>query len=162
MASGGYRIGEIAEATGFPPSTLRYYENEGLLPEPQRTSAGQRVYDDSHVERLRFLARGKRLGLTLEEISHLADAWDHEDCSITHDQLVGLLDAKLAHVHEEIVELTRFAEQLEQVYRRVAQRPAEQGRCGPDCGCAAALAADTEPAERRFGELPVRANAGQS
>lgn len=157
MIQSGYRIGEVAAQTGFPPSTLRYYEDEGLLPEPARTSAGQRLYTDAHVERLRFMARGKRLGLTLEEIAELADAWENQACSITHDQLLELLDAKLAHVHDEITELTSFADQLQEVRQRVAGRPAEHGWCGPDCGCAPAFAADptTEPAQRRFGRVPV-------
>lgn len=50
-------IGEVAAATGFPASTLRYYEDEGLLPAPDRTPSGQRVYRDAHVARLRFMAR---------------------------------------------------------------------------------------------------------
>jgi len=153
----GYRIGEVAEATGFTTSTLRYYEDEGLLARPGRTAAGQRVYTDAHVDRLRFMARGKRLGLTLEEIANLADAWENKECVITHEQLLELLDDKLAHVHDEIVELTSFADQLQAVHLRVAGRPAAHGRCGPDCGCAPALAADPtiEPAQRRFGRVPV-------
>lgn len=62
------------------------------------------------------MARGKRLGLTLEEIADLANAWGNLDCSTTHDQLLELLDSKLAHVQEEIVELTRFADQLQEVH----------------------------------------------
>lgn len=154
---GGYRIGEVADATGFTPSTLRYYEDEGLLPRPERTAAGQRVYSDAHVERLRFMARGKRLGLTLEEIAELADAWENQDCRITHEQLLELLEDKLADVHEEIVDLTTFADQLQEVHQRVAARPAEHGRCGADCGCAPALtgAPATAPAERRFGRVSL-------
>jgi hypothetical protein len=41
-----YRIGEVADATGFPLTTLRYYEDQGLLPPPERTPAGHRVYRD--------------------------------------------------------------------------------------------------------------------
>lgn len=104
MPAGGYRIGEVAEATGFPASTLRFYEDEGLVPRPERTAAGQRVYTDAHMERLRFMARGKRLGLTLEKIADLANAWENQACSITHEQLLELLDAKLAHVHDAIDE----------------------------------------------------------
>jgi DNA-binding transcriptional MerR regulator len=154
---GGYRIGEVADATGFTTSTLRYYEDEGLLPAPERTAAGQRVYSDAHVERLRFMARGKRLGLTLEEIADLADAWEDEDCAVTQEQLLELLEDKLADVHDEIVELTTFADQLQEIHQRVAGRPAEHGRCGPDCGCAPALTTQPaiEPAERRFGQVPV-------
>lgn len=158
--AGGYRIGEVADATGFSRSTLRYYEHRGLLPDPGRTHAGHRVYTDAHVERLRFMARAKRLGLTLDEIAELAHAWDNEPCSVTHEQLVGMLDAELAQVHNEIVELTRFADQLQVVFERVAGRPPEHGRCGPDCGCAPALVDDpsTVPAARRFGEPAVTAH----
>lgn len=158
--AGGYRIGEVADATGFPPSTLRYYEDQGLLPDPGRTPAGHRVYTDTHVERLRFMARAKRLGLSLAEIAELAHAWDNEPCSITHEQLVGMLDAKLAQIHDEIVELTRFADQLQAVFERVTGRPPEHGRCSHDCGCAPALADDpaTVPAARRFGEPALTAD----
>jgi DNA-binding transcriptional MerR regulator len=83
------------------------------------------VYGDAHVARLRFMARAKRLGLRLEEIAELARAWDDEPCAITHGQLVGLLDRKLTQVHDEIVELTRFADQLAAVYERVTGRPRE-------------------------------------
>lgn len=153
----GYRIGDVADITGFPPSTLRYYEDQGLLPPPARTAAGHRLYGEAHIERLRFMSRGKRLGLTLEEVAALADAWEHEQCSITHRQLVDLLDAKLAQAHDDIVELTRFADQLAAVYERVTGRRPDHGRCGPDCGCAPALLDHAAPAapRRRFGDLPL-------
>ncbi len=61
-----YRIAEVAERSGFPAATLRYYERVGLLPEPSRTAAGYRDYDDRTLERLAFIARAKRLGCSLE------------------------------------------------------------------------------------------------
>lgn len=130
----GYRISEVADRTGFPPSTLRYYEDVGLLPEPARTEAGYRVYDEEDVDLLLFVGRAKRLGLSLEEITHLAEA-RRDDCGTTRGRLVELLDAKLRQVHEEVVELTRFSQQLEEVYERVSGQPPSSGRCGPDCGC---------------------------
>lgn len=138
-----YRIGEVAEATGFPPTTLRYYEDQGLLPPPERTPAGQRVYGQAHVERLRLMARGKELGLTLAEIAELADAWQVEDCAVTHERLVERLDAKLAEVRDEIAGLTRFADRLAEAQRRAARQSSLQGACGPDCGCAPIL--DVQP-----------------
>lgn len=156
MAKAGYRIGEVAAETGFPASTLRYYEDEGLLPAPDRTAAGHRLYHDKHLRRLRFMSRAKRLGLSLEEIAHLADAWANHDCSITHEQLVRLLDAKLHQVHDEIVELTRFAEQLQDVIDRMPEPPTEGRPCGPDCSCAPAFIDEApRPADRRFGALPL-------
>lgn len=141
-----YRIGEVAEATGFPVTTLRYYEDQGLLPPPARSAAGHRLYGDAHVQRLELMARAKRLGLRLEEAAVLADAWQHEQCAVTHEQLVELLETKLVTVHEQIAELTRFARQLEVVYERVAGSPASPEACGPACGCAPALA-DTAAAD---------------
>ena len=133
-----YRIGEVANMTGFPPSTLRFYEDEGLLPSPARTAAGQRRYDREHIDRLRFMSRAKRLGRTLGEIADLADAWDHEQCSITHEQLVDLLDAKLGQVHDQIAELTRFGDQRAAIHQRVTGSRPHHGGCGPGCGCASA------------------------
>ncbi len=130
-----YRISEVAERTGFPSSTLRYYEEVGLLPEPGRTPAGHRVYGEEHLDQLAFVARAKRLGLSLEEIGELAALRADRDCRSTRVQLVGLLESKLAQSHEEIVEMTRFADQLEAVYERLTGRPAAEGRCGSDCGC---------------------------
>lgn len=138
-AQTGYRIGEIAEATGFPVTTLRYYEDEGLLPPPARSAAGQRLYGDVHVQRLELIGRAKRLGLRLEEAAVLADAWQHEQCAVTHEQLVELLEGKLSEVREQIAELTRFADQLEAVHNRVAGNSPSHAACGPGCGCAPAL-----------------------
>lgn len=142
-----YRIGEVADATGFPVTTLRYYEAQGLLPPPTRSSAGQRLYSDVHVERLELMARAKRLGLRLDEAAVLADTWQYEQCSVTHEQLVGLLETKLADVREQIAELTAFAGQLEAVHQRVANSPGGHEACGPGCGCAPALGEAASEAE---------------
>lgn len=134
-----FRIGEVADATGLPVTTLRYYEEQGLLPAPARSSAGHRLYGEADVERLRLIARAKRLGLRLDQAAALADAWQHERCSSTHGQLVELLAAKLTDVRGQIAELTDFAGQLEAVYQQVAARPVSEEACGARCGCAPAL-----------------------
>lgn len=69
-------IGRIAKASGAAIETIRYYEREGLLPTPERSAAGYRLYHPETVERLRFIQRAKRLGFQLTEIGgllHLAD-----------------------------------------------------------------------------------------
>ncbi len=62
-----YRISELAERVGVPPTTLRYYESRGLLP-ARRTGSGYRTYDDRDVERMRFITTAKTLGLPLDRI----------------------------------------------------------------------------------------------
>lgn len=142
MAQTSYTIGEVAEVTGFPLTTLRFYESRGLMPQPERSASGHRLYRDHHVERLGLIARAKGLGLTLDEAAALADAWQGERCSSTHPQLVAFLDAKLVELREQIAELTRFASQVEAVYADVTGGSVSEGGCGPQCGCAAALAPD--------------------
>src|SRR3546814_4699375 len=61
------RIGELAEAAGVRKDTIRYYERTGLLPAPQRTSAGYRVYHPADVERIKFVRAAQGLGYTLTE-----------------------------------------------------------------------------------------------
>lgn len=56
------RISQLAERSGVPATTLRFYEGAGLLP-ADRTPAGYRSYDEDAVERLAFIGAAKRLGL---------------------------------------------------------------------------------------------------
>ncbi|HEX8777614.1 MAG TPA: MerR family transcriptional regulator, partial [Rhodanobacter sp.] len=59
-------IGAVAKRVGVAIDTIRYYEREGLLPEPLRRASGYRSYGDSTVMQLRFIRRAKDLGFTLE------------------------------------------------------------------------------------------------
>jgi MerR family transcriptional regulator, copper efflux regulator len=130
----GYRISDVASKTGFSPPTLRYYERIGLLPEPERTPAGYRVFTEQHLRLLGFIARAKRLGLPLEEIRTLAEAWSRQDCRATRGQLEALVQSKLAEVRHRIGDLVALREQLEEIHTDLCGRPAP-ARCGPDCGC---------------------------
>ena len=64
-------IGRLAELSGVNVDTVRYYERQGLIPQPPRSSAGYREYGEADLERLRFIRRSKELGFTLAEIAEL-------------------------------------------------------------------------------------------
>ena len=64
------KISEVAERSGVPASTLRYYERLGMLA-ARRNPNGYRHFDEDHLERLEFIASAKRLGLELPEIRDL-------------------------------------------------------------------------------------------
>jgi MerR family redox-sensitive transcriptional activator SoxR len=66
------RIGEVARHAGVRVSLIRYYEEVGLLPEPERVS-GQRRYDATVLRRLAVIDVAQRAGLSLEEIRDLLD-----------------------------------------------------------------------------------------
>ncbi len=86
-------IGALSEQTGCNIETIRYYEREGLLPNPPRTEGGHRVYNEEHLKRLTFVQRSRELGFTLEEIRGLLRMVDgeHYTCaevkSLTLDHL---------------------------------------------------------------------------
>lgn len=64
-------IGEFARQAGVAIDTVRYYERQGLLPEPARSPSGYRRYNQDDLVRLNFIRRAKVLGFTLEEIAEL-------------------------------------------------------------------------------------------
>lgn len=66
------RIGEVARRAGVRVSLIRYYEDIGLLPEPDRVS-GQRRYDESVLRRLAVIDVAQRAGLALDEIRELIE-----------------------------------------------------------------------------------------
>ena len=87
------RIGEVASAARLRKSAIRYYEEIGLLPEPERVS-GQRVYDRSVLRRLSLIDVSQRAGLTLDEIRELLDAGTEP----ISDQLQQIAARKLPEV----------------------------------------------------------------
>ena len=64
-------IGQVAGRAGVGVETVRFYEREGLIPEPPRTPSGYRQYAPDAVVRIRFIKRAKELGFTLKEIKEL-------------------------------------------------------------------------------------------
>lgn len=74
------RISEVAARSGVPASTLRYYEDLGLL-NPKRASNGYRAFDPDVLERLRFINAAKRLNLPLEQIVPLVRIWQSDPCA---------------------------------------------------------------------------------
>ena len=128
------RISEIAAQVGIAPSTVRYYERIGLIPEPDRTSSGYRAYDTAAAARLLFITRAKRVGLTLEQIAEVLPIWDGINCAATHEEMTRLVDVKRGEVIERMHELERFAEQLGEVRTALAESPPPNA-CLPDLSC---------------------------
>jgi DNA-binding transcriptional MerR regulator len=127
-------ISDLARTTGFPASTLRYYERVGLLEPAGRSTGGYRVYDTAAVERLAFIGRAKRLGLHLDDVRDLVALWDDGACQPVQARLLTLLDEKTALLEGQIDELARFRTQLGHVKRSLASADATD-RCGPGCAC---------------------------
>ena len=63
-----FTIGQVAEQAGVAASAIRYYEREGLLPEPERIG-GQRRYNEDAVRRLEVIGVAKRAGFSLDDVA---------------------------------------------------------------------------------------------
>ena len=104
------KIGEIAKITGLTTKTIRFYEGEGLLPAPARTSSGYRIYVDEDAVRLEFIRKAKRLGLSLENIKGILRLHDGSEPTCAHVR--SLLDEKLAEVDRALLDLQRLRDEL--------------------------------------------------
>ena len=129
----GYSISQVAERTGFPPTTLRFYEQSGLV-RPARTTAGYRCYDDTHIELLAFIGRAKGFGLSLEEITELLSLLDGDECAPVQGRLRDLIDTKIADAHAKIAELQAFTGELER-FADTLEVHTPDGPCDDTCGC---------------------------
>ena len=70
---GSFTIGQLARRAGVGIETVRFYEREGLIPEPPRRPSGYRDYPPETVTRIVFIRRAKDLGFSLKEINELLD-----------------------------------------------------------------------------------------
>ena len=98
-----YTIREISQMLGLPASTIRYYEDEGILTNVERTPSGQRVFTDGHVNRLRTICCFKNTGMTIAELrlffSYEADERAHLD------DILALLQQRKDSVTAQIAQL---------------------------------------------------------
>jgi MerR family copper efflux transcriptional regulator len=88
------KIGELAARSGMPASTIRYYEQEGLLPRASRGANGYRVYQESALEQLNLIDTGQKLGFTLDAIRAVLKLQG----AALQDGLLQGLDARLAEI----------------------------------------------------------------
>ena len=125
------RIGELAERAGTTTKTLRFYEHAGLLPEPQRTPAGYRDYDEGVLDRLRFVKAAQAAGLTLAEIRDVIAA--REDTGPPCEHVTALLDAHGTDLDRRIAELTALRDEVSRLRQRA--RRLDPARCTADGVC---------------------------
>ncbi len=105
------RRGELAQRSGCNIETVRFYEKQGLLPPPPRTTGGHRDYDAEHLKRLTFIRRSRELGFTLDNVRSLLTLVDgsHWTCA----EVRAMTLEHLADVRRKIVDLEKLAQILE-------------------------------------------------
>jgi DNA-binding transcriptional MerR regulator len=103
-------VGQMSKQLGINSQTLYFYERIGLIPAPQRTEAGYRLFNEKDIERLRFITRTKKLGLTLEEIKELLIL--QEDNNLSCQEVYQKLLKKVQQIDEQIEQLTTLKSEL--------------------------------------------------
>jgi len=126
------QIKELAARSGLSPRTIRYYEQVGVLPPPRRLPNGYRDYDESDLDRVRFVIGARRLGFSLDDIAEILAMRDRREapCGVVLD----LLQRKAEEIAGRIRELQRLEAELHQLYELGCTFPTDDVE-GKNCVC---------------------------
>lgn len=105
----GYTIREVSEILKIPVSTIRYYENLGLLPVIQRIE-GKRVFTNENITDLKRIKKLKDMGMTLKDIKNFNQLYSKGKLSF--EQKIMILDQQHTVIIEQIEELQHTLEIL--------------------------------------------------
>ena len=123
-------ISQLARRSGLTASTLRYYEQVGVMPPAARSASGYRLYDEAALARLAFVQRAKALGIDLGDVAELVRLWDGAECAPVQDRLRSLVHEQRSTARQRLSELTQLATELDAVGASIGD-----AACGPDCAC---------------------------
>lgn len=117
-----YTISELAAELEISASTIRFYEEKGLL-SPERTQGNQRIYTHRERGRLKLILRGKRFGATLDEIAEMigmADTDINEKVQI--DKSLYYLEKKYQEIQDHKKEIRLFENDLLLLKKKLLER----------------------------------------
>jgi len=126
--------GSLGKQTGVNIETIRYYEKIGLMPDPDRSSGGYRIYDHSHLKRLSFVRRSRELGFTLNEIRELLELVDGGDYTCAE-----VRDRTIVHL-EEVAQKIRDLQKMQRTLKTMAAKC--DGGLVPECPIVDSLYSD--------------------
>lgn len=123
----GLLIGELSQQVKLPTQTIRYYERLGLLDPPERTQSQYRLYSEEALERLRFIQKAKRFGLSLDEIKQLIEtrAGGMPPCASLKTMVKQHLDELDCHIQEMLAFRHELANRYEQIGALLSGSPAK-------------------------------------
>lgn len=112
-----FLIGELSDRLGLSNPTIRYYEKLGLIASVQRTNSGYRLYSEKEEERLRFIQKAKRFGLSLEEIKQLIAV--RQKGTPPCRELKKMVKAHIDELDQHLQEVWEFREELKAKYQQM-------------------------------------------
>jgi len=109
-------IGTLAKRAATKVQTIRFYEQEGLMPAPARSEGGQRRYSKAHADRLAFIRHARELGFPLDAIRELLKLVDKPDQPC--EQVDRVASDVLADVEAKIARLESLRSELRRMVRQ--------------------------------------------
>lgn len=103
-------IGQLSKETGCKIETIRYYEQQALMPPPPRTDGGHRLYNAAMAGRLKLIRRGRELGFSMDEIRQLLSLVDREQVSC--ERVKTIAEAHLTDIEAKIGDLRKIERSL--------------------------------------------------
>jgi DNA-binding transcriptional MerR regulator len=125
------KIGDVARRVGLATSAIRFYEDSGLIPEPERNSSGYRDYDPAVVDRIAFIRAGQAVGLTLRELGQVLQIRDQGEAPCHH--VTELLDARILDVDHRIDDLQNLRRDLTALREKATD--IDPAHCPPESVC---------------------------
>ncbi|MBW7455569.1 MerR family transcriptional regulator [Paenibacillus sepulcri] len=107
----GFTIGDAAEQTGLSIHTLRYYENEGILPMINRNDGGTRIYEQKDIDWLKFVCCLRETGMTIAELKGFVQLVLQGNETI--DERMKMLDRQKERIQSQIEQLTTYKTMVE-------------------------------------------------
>ncbi|MBM7567810.1 MerR family transcriptional regulator [Paenibacillus sacheonensis] len=128
------KIDDVAKECGLTKRTIRYYEELGLIPPPERSEGGMRLYTRTHIERLKQIMNARDvLGFSLQEILDFVAVGENLDELKEQYVKIEEVDAKLAQlrdieaivsrqldmVDQKLAKMNEFRKDIERIQKRV-------------------------------------------
>ena len=112
-------IGDLATETGVKPRTIRFYEKKKLLPPPQRSESGYRLYRQEDIKRLHLIRSARLLGISIRDVGELLATAQHDSCGSFQGQVARLIVGKLEQVEANIKEMETLRDDLRTAMRNL-------------------------------------------
>ena len=127
-------IGQAARATGVSAKMIRWYEQQGLIPQALRSESNYRHYSEADLHRLRFIRRSRDLGFSIRQIAELLALWNNQGRSSADVKQLAM--THVAGLRARILELEAMVRSISYLAENC------QGDERPDCPILETLGAE--------------------
>lgn len=118
-----YTTGELARRAGVSQRTIRYYEELGLVKPAPRLPGGRRLFTEDALQRLRFISRLKKVGLSLEEMHHINQVFAiNQSTTIMLQEVDCILQDHLLRIEQQKKDLEQAEKEIHDFRRQIQLR----------------------------------------